>query len=111
MTRIQLSARYESPHATVQGKESGRIWTSAGVRQVLFNRQLLLSLSVRDIFAQSLHESENQGENFYSYHRFARRAPTVALALTYNFNNYKPERRRQNQDNGDEELMRPYDEY
>jgi len=111
MTRIQLSARYEGPRATVQGKEAGRIWTSAGVRQVLFNRQLLLSLSVRDIFAQSLHESENQGENFYSYHRFARRAPTVALALTYNFNNYKPERRRQNQDNGDEELMRPYDEY
>lgn len=111
MTRLQFSVHYESPSATAQGTEAGRIWTSAGLRQALFNRQLLLTLSVRDLFAQSFHESENQGENFYSYYRFSRRGPTVWFGLTWNFNNYKPERRQQNNNNGDDDFVRPYDEY
>ncbi|MEO0071517.1 MAG: TonB-dependent receptor [candidate division WOR-3 bacterium] len=100
-TRIQLRGRYESPSVTAQGTEGAHFWTGISARQALLNRQLILTLSIRDIFASSWHENETQGENFYTHISFSRKGPTVSLGLTYNFNNYKQERRRQN--NGEEE--------
>ena len=111
-TRLQLQGRYESPTATIQGKEGGRILSSISARQSLFKRQLLLTLSVRDILATSFHETETRGENFYTYSRFGRKGITLSLGLTYNFNNYKPERRRtNNEEREQEEETTPMFEY
>jgi len=109
-TRLQIQGRYESPTATIQGKEGGRFFTSISGRQVFFNRQLVLTLAVRDILASSFHESETRGENFYTYSRFGRKGPSFSLGLTYNFNNYKPERRRTNNEEQEEETT-PIFEY
>ncbi len=110
-TRIQLRGRYESPSPTAQGTEGARFWTGISARQSLFNRQLVLTLSVRDIFASSAFKSKTQGENFYTSTTFSRKGPMLSLGLTYNFNNYKQERRRQNTGEEEEETTTPIYEY
>ncbi len=93
-TRLQLQARYESPSTTLQGREGGHIWTGISARQMLFNRQLFITLSVRDLLATSWHENETETKTFYTRSRFGRKGPQLSLGITWNFNNYKPERRR-----------------
>ncbi|MEO0004599.1 MAG: outer membrane beta-barrel family protein [candidate division WOR-3 bacterium] len=110
-TRIQLRGRYESPSATAQGTEGARFWTGISARQAFFNRQLVLTLSVRDIFASSWHENKTEGENFSTFSKFSRKGPNLSLGLTYNFNNYKQERRRQNNGEEEEETTTPIYEY
>ncbi len=104
LTRLQLSFNYESPSVTAQGKEGARIRTNVALRQAFFRRQLLLSLAVRDLFGSSIHESTAEGENFSTRLSFRRKSPTISLSLTYNFNNYRQERRRPT-GNGEEEEM------
>ncbi|MGQ9708539.1 MAG: TonB-dependent receptor domain-containing protein [bacterium] len=108
-TRIQIQGRYEAPTVTAQGKEGARLSTGLAARQVLFNRQLVINLSLRDIFASSAFENESQGEGFYSHSRFSRRGLMFSLGLTWNFNNYKQERRRNNGENSDEESAPVYE--
>ncbi len=103
-TRFQLGARYESPRVSAQGRDAGRFMTDAAVRQHFFNRQLSLTFQVRDILGTGRFESEAEGKDFYSYFRFKRQSPMFSLNLTWNFNNYRPERRRQESDT--EELER-----
>ncbi len=95
-TRIQLNGRYEGPSVTAQGTEGAHLWTSAALRQAFFRRQLIITISVRDIFASSFHDNTSQGDNFYSRIQFGRKGPMVSVGLTYNFNNYKQERRQRN---------------
>ncbi|MCX7732460.1 MAG: TonB-dependent receptor [candidate division WOR-3 bacterium] len=110
-TRLQLQARYESPSTTLQGKEGGRIWTGVSARQMLFNRQLFINLSVRDLLASSWHENETKTDNFYTWSRFGRKGPQISLGLTWNFNNYKPERRRLTTGEEEEDTTTPIFEY
>lgn len=107
-TKLQFSGQYESPSATAQGTEGAHIWTSAALRQAFLKRQLVLTLSVRDILASSFHENTSQGENFFSRSQFRRKGPTLSLGLTYNFNNYRQERRWRQ---GEEEETEPIIEY
>lgn len=102
-TRITLTARYESPEVSAQGTEPGRLWTDAAIRQAFLNRQLVLTLSARDLLGSAAWESESQGQGFYNYFQLKRQSPSVSLNLVWNFNNYRPEQRRQS--NGDEDLM------
>ena len=101
MTRLQLSLRYRSPEASAQGTEAGRLMTDAAIRQQFFNRQLSVTLQVRDLLGTGKFESTAQGEDFYSYFRFKRAAPMVSLNLTWNFNNYRPDRRQREADSED----------
>lgn len=110
--RLQLNGRYESPSATLQGSEGGDFRTGVAVRSTLFNRQLTLFLSLRDLIRTTAREDKTEGANFYSRRLFVRKGPSVSFGFTWNFNNYRPERRRTGAgENGEEELIRPYDEY
>jgi outer membrane receptor protein involved in Fe transport len=90
-TRIQVNSFYNSPTVSAQGKRKGFYSTDLGIRQDLVNRTLSLALQVRDVFRTGKFEFTSEGPDFYNYRRFTRKSPSVTLALTYNFNNYKPE--------------------
>jgi len=107
-TRFQLGARYESPRASAQGREAGRLMTDAAIRQHCFNRQLSLTLQARDLLGTAGFESAAEGRDFYSYFRFRRQSPMFSLNVTWNFNNYRPEKRRQE---GDAEELEREAEY
>ena len=52
------------------------------------------TLNVRDIFGQMKHESTSEGEDFYSWDKFAMDTPIASLSLSYKINNYKNHRKK-----------------
>jgi outer membrane cobalamin receptor len=93
-TRLQIRVRYSGPSATAQGTESGHFMTTASVRQQLFDRRLSVNLQAMDLLRTAGHEETSQGEGFYTHFHFRRtNAPTFSLGLTWNFNNFKADRR------------------
>jgi len=99
-TRLQINEIYNSPTATAQGTSSGHIWTNLALKQMFFKKALSVTLQVNDVFQTSLHEGTSEGPDFYRYYRFKRKAPVFMLNVTININNYKTEKRQQN--NGEE---------
>ena len=105
-TRIQLNGIYHSPSVSSQGRREGFYMTNGAIRQDLWNRKLALTLQVRDILGTARHEFTSEGSDFYSYTEFTRKSPVVILALSFNFNRYRPDRRRgEQQEEFEEEEM------
>jgi hypothetical protein len=92
-TRIQIDGIYNSPTVSAQGRREGFFVTNVAVRQYILNRSLSATLQVRDIFSTAKFEYTSEGTDFYSYRQSTRQSPMVTLTITYNFNNYKQERR------------------
>jgi outer membrane cobalamin receptor len=105
-TRVQLNGIYYSPSVSAQGRREGFYMTNAAIRQDLWNNKLSLTLQLRDLLGTSKHEFTSEGSDFYSYTEFSRKSPVVMLALSFNFNRYKPERQREEQqEEFEEEIM------
>jgi len=101
-TRLTLGLHFESPEVEAQGRDAGHFTTDAAIRQQFFNRQLSVTLQARDLLGTGGFESTSQGSGFYEHSRFTRAAPMFSLNVTWNFNNYKPDRRQR--DDGTEEM-------
>ena len=99
-TRIQLSAMYHSPSASAQGSREGFFFTNAAIRQDFWNRKLSATLQLRDILGTAVHEFTSEGPGFYSYNKFSGQPRMLSFTLSYNFNNYKVERDRRQDENG-----------
>lgn len=93
-TRVQLTGMYNSDRVTSQGTVTSSYMINAAVKQDFLKRKLSATLQVRDLFATGKHEHIFEGPDFYSKSHFTHDAPVVMLTLTYNFNNYKPDRER-----------------
>jgi len=107
-TRLQINGIYYSPSVSSQGRREGFYTTNAAIRQDLWSRKLSLTLQLRDILGTAKHEFTSEGRDFYSYTEFSRKSPVIILALAYNFNRYRPERRgndQQEEFEGDEEMF------
>lgn len=101
-TRLQVIGMYESPSVTAGGTSAGFASLNAAARQAFFDRRLSIALQVRNILGTSRHEFTSEGERFRSSVRFNSESPVVMLSLTWNFNNYRPDRR-QRLDSGEME--------
>ncbi len=93
-TRIQINGMYNSERVSSQGTISDNFMVNAAVKQDFMKRKLSATLQVRDLFATGKHEYLFEGPDFYSKSLFTHDAPIVMLTVTYNFNNYKPDRKR-----------------
>jgi len=92
-TRLTVGLHFESPEVEAQGRDAGHFTTDAAIRQQFLNRQLSVTLQARDLLGTGGFESTSRGSGFYEHSRFTHSAPMLSLNLTWNFNNYKPERR------------------
>ena len=97
-TRFQITAIYNGPSNTLQGKRAGFFVTNVALRKEMFKKQLTLALNVRDIFSTGKFSFTSEGADFYAFNEFRREAPVVTLNLTYRLNNYKQNGNRR--DNG-----------
>lgn len=93
-TRIQVNTFYRGPTVSVQGTREGFLATSLALRQDFFDKKMTATLNVRDIFGQMKHEFTSEGENFYSWDKFAMDTPIASLSLSYKINNYKNHRKK-----------------
>lgn len=81
---VELSGEYRSAIITVQGRTSGFAFMNAGVRKKVLNGKVILSLSVRDIFASRIREFVvDQGSN-YTY-SFEQRGRFFTFGVSYGF--------------------------
>jgi outer membrane receptor protein involved in Fe transport len=91
-TRFQINGFYNSPTVSAQGEREGFYFTDLAIRQDFLNRTLSVAVQVRDVLRTGKFEFTSEGPGFYSHREFTRKSPSVTLTLTYNFNNYRPER-------------------
>ncbi|HOP03871.1 MAG TPA: TonB-dependent receptor [Tenuifilaceae bacterium] len=103
-TRLQLTGMYNSPTVTAQGEQKGFMVTNLALKQDFFKNALSLTLQVRDIFGTMGHERTVRDIDFYTYSKWDPNTPIVSLTATIRLNNYRPDRKRsQQQSNGDME--------
>jgi outer membrane receptor protein involved in Fe transport len=101
--QFQLDGNYRSPTVSSQGRRKGFFVTSAAVRYEFLEKKLSATLQVRDLFGTARYEYSSSGPDFYNYRYGTREAPMVMLNIRFNINNYKQDRRQeQNRDNGEE---------
>ncbi|UCC11629.1 MAG: TonB-dependent receptor [candidate division WOR-3 bacterium] len=100
-TKLQVNGRYRSPSVSSQGTRQGYFMTDAALKQEFFKKRFSITLQVRDILRTGSREFRSEGADFYSYMYMTRESPIFMLNLSYNFNNYKPDRRR---DEGEQEF-------
>jgi len=101
-TRLQITAMYNGPSNTLQGKREGFFVTNVALRKEMLNKKLTISLNARDIFATGKFAFESKGTNFYAFNRFTREAPVVTLNLSYRLNNYRQNGDRRNNEGAPE---------
>ncbi|MGH7497009.1 MAG: TonB-dependent receptor domain-containing protein [bacterium] len=101
--QFQLDGLYNSASVSSQGSSQGFFVTNVAVKYEIFEKLLSATMQVRDLFGSAKNESISRGADFYNYSYSLREAPVVMLNLKYNFNNYKPERRQNREEGGEEE--------
>ncbi|UCG43637.1 MAG: TonB-dependent receptor [candidate division WOR-3 bacterium] len=105
-TMLQVNTRYRSPSVSAQGRHDGFVTADLAIRQQFFKRELTITLQARDALNTGRHQHTSGGgpdDDFYTRFEFDRKWPSLRLNLTWNFNNYRPERRRRGveEDNGE----------
>ena len=93
MTRLQLTGMYLSEQIGPQSTTDPLFYLSIVARQDLFDRALSVTLSARNLLETSYYNVASTGVNFANTFVVKPEVPVVNLTLTYNFNNYRPERR------------------
>lgn len=96
-TQFQINAQYNSPVVSAQSERKEFFSINAALRQEFFDKQLALTLQVRDLFKTTKFESITQTPELYQYSYADPEAPIVMLNARFNFNNYKKQDRGENQ--------------
>ncbi len=91
-TRLQIRGMYNSPSVTAQGERNGYFVTQVAMKQDFMDRDLSVTLQVRDIFGTSSYETIYRDLEFYNYSSWDPRTPFVSLTLSYRINNYAERR-------------------
>ena len=99
-TSFQVNGRYNSPSVSSQGRAEGFFSADLAVKQEFMEKQLSLTLQVRDILGTAKHEFTSTSPDLYSYQYFNRESPIIMLNIKFNFNNYKQKNRDNQPDNG-----------
>ena len=88
-TRLQFFANYFPNNVTSQGEIKTFMIIGATVRQELFERSLIATLSAQNLFGQTKYNIVSNGTGFTSNLNIRPEAPIFNLTLSYNFNNFK----------------------
>ncbi|MEW6195038.1 MAG: TonB-dependent receptor [Bacteroidota bacterium] len=88
-TRFQTMINYIGKQQTLQQVTDPIINLTFSVRQELFNKQLIATVSAQNLFDAGRFNFNSSGSNFNMSGRFRPEAPMFRLTLSYNFNNYK----------------------
>ncbi len=88
-TKLRLNGNYDSPTITVDGTRKGMYYLGFSARQDFLDKNLSVTLNIRDILDSRRREGTSEGSNYYSTNEFYRKAPIFSISLSYKFNNYK----------------------
>jgi len=81
---FEITGQYRSKYQTVQSIVSENLFADLGIRKKVLKGKGVLNLSIRDIFASRIQESETSQANFYIYNRRLR-GRFITLGFSYGF--------------------------
>lgn len=81
---LEIVGDYRSSYQTFQRNISGYAMADLGIRKKIVKGKVIVNLSVRDVFASRISESETLNPDFYQYN-FRQRGRFVTLGLSYGF--------------------------
>ena len=81
---FEVTGRYQSGFQTVQGNVSDQLFADLGLRKKMLKGKAVISVSVRDIFASRVRESETLQTDFSVYSR-GFRGRFMTLGFSYGF--------------------------
>jgi len=81
---VEVTGQYRSAYQTVQGTVSEQLFANLGVRKKILNKKGVLNLSIRDIFASRIRESETVQSDFIVYN-WGQRGRFISLGFSYGF--------------------------
>lgn len=107
----QVSANYNSPRASIQGRNHHLFTMNAGLKRAFLNRKLNASLSVRDIFNTFQFHSTNYGDDFWQDNKMQFMGTTFYLNLSYNFGNMGQGKKKPGQREGGNEDIEEFADF
>jgi len=81
---LEMTGNYRSSYQTVQGEVSDVLYMDIGLRKNILKGKAVLNLSVRDLFASRINESQIAQVDFEVYNR-RQRGRFIALGFSYGF--------------------------
>jgi outer membrane receptor protein involved in Fe transport len=81
---FEVTGSYRSGYQTFQQEISGYMFADLGVRKKLMKGKTILNLSIRDVFASQIFESETVQPSFYLYD-YRMRGRFVTFGISYGF--------------------------
>ncbi|MBC8767347.1 TonB-dependent receptor [Arenibacter sp. BSSL-BM3] len=81
---VEMTGNYQSSYQTVQSDVSDMLFIDMGLRKNIMKGKAVLNLSVRDLFASRVDESQIAQANYEVYNR-RQRGTFVALGFSYGF--------------------------
>ena len=81
---LEVTGHYQSRVQTVQSIQSGNVFADLGLRQKIMKGRGIINLSVRDVFASRIRESNTYQPDFYLYN-FSQRGRFITLGFSYGF--------------------------
>ncbi len=90
-TRIQFNGVHNSATVSAQGRREGYFTADAAVRQDFLEGLVSVTLQLEDILSTAKYEHTSEGPDFFYYSLSDRKSPVAVLAISYNFNNFRPE--------------------
>ena len=81
---FEVTGHLRSKYRTIQGQVSGNLFADLGLRKKILEGRGVLNISVRDIFASRIRESEASQSDFYVY-SFRQRGRFITFGFSYGF--------------------------
>lgn len=81
---LEMTGNYRSSYRTVQSEMSDQLYMDLGLRKNILKGKAVLNLSIRDLFASRISESQIAQADFEVYNR-RQRGRFVALGFSYGF--------------------------
>ena len=81
---LEMTGNYQSSYQTVQSDVSDMLFMDMGLRKNIMKGKAVLNLSVRDLFASRVDESQIAQANYEVYNR-RQRGTFFALGFSYGF--------------------------
>ncbi len=81
---FEMTGQYQSEQETVQGTISDNLFMDLGLRKKILKGKMIVNISVRDVFASRIRESEIFQEDFYTFAR-SLRGRFFTFGISYGF--------------------------
>jgi len=81
---LEMTGNYQSSYQTVQSEVSDNLFMDLGIRKNILKGKAVLNMSIRDVFASRVNESQIAQADFEVYNR-RQRGRFVAFGFSYGF--------------------------